>query len=95
MCCYRLQKRLFSFVLILIYRVHLRLFGRTCRNKRKTAFKARCLLGRVNPRLCGFGANLGACMDEKSVLWYTIGVRILSVKKIANIIFGLKASAFR
>ena len=57
---------------------------------RETAFKARCLLGRVNPRLICFCANLGACMDAKSVLWYTIGVRILLVKKIANIILVLR-----
>ena len=57
---------------------------------RKTAFKARCLLVRVNPRLCCFVANLSACMDVKSVLWYTIGVRIYMVKKNANIILVLR-----
>ena len=57
---------------------------------RKTAFKARCLLVEVNARLCYFVANLGACMDVKSVLWYTIGVRILLVNKNANIILVLR-----
>ena len=53
---------------------------------RKTAFKARCLLGRVNPRLVCCCTNLGARMDAKSVLWYTIDVRIYLVKKNADII---------
>ena len=55
---------------------------------RKTAFKARCILDGANTRLCCFVANLSACMDVKSVLWYTIGVRIYLVKKCQHN-FGL------